>query len=200
MDLCDTLCCYFLEGVIKDVEQQFLNKKYFVDTPEFIRERKKKRFDKVTGNELPLITRDELEKESIIDENLDPFAYQDIYDKYDKDTATKIKHNIINNEESQYLVICDRKGYIKLLNLKGVFRKYRNALINLESYHVLGSNFNILKKEDTNVGRFVSYLIHLSSTEGVKYYKQLYHNLYATNIINREWKGHLNAINDITFI
>ena len=200
LDLCDVLCCYFLEGVIKDVEQQFLNKKYFVDTPEFIKERKKKRFDQITGDELPLITRDELEKESIIDESLDPFTYQDIYDKYDKDTATKIKHNIINNEESQYMVICDRKGFIKLLNLKGVFRKYRNVLINPESYHVLGSNFNILKKDDTNVESFVSHLIHLSSTDGVKYYKQLFHNLYAINIISREWKGHLDAINDITFI
>jgi WD40 repeat protein len=200
LDLCDVLCCYFLEGVIKGVEQQFLNKKYFVDTPEFIKERKKKRFDQVTGDELPMITRDELEKESIIDKGLDPYTYQDIYDKYDKNTATKIKNNIINNDESQYLVICDKKGFIKILNLKGVFRKYRNVLINPESYHVLGSNFNILKKDDTNVESFLSHLIHISSTDGVKYFKQLYHNLYATNIISREWKGHLDAISDITFI
>ena len=200
LDLCDVLCCYFLEGIITDMKLQFLNKKYFVDTPEFIKEREKKRFDRVTGDELPLITRDELEKESIIDKSLDPFTYQDIYDKYDKETATKIKHNIITKEESQYLVICDRKGFIKVLNLKGVFRKYRNVLINPESYHVLGSNFNILKKDDTNVESFLSHLIHLSSTEGVKYFKQLYHNLYATNIISREWKGHLDAINDIAFI
>ena len=98
------------------------------------------------------------------------------------------------------MIICDRKGFIKVLNLKGIFRKYRNVLKNPENYHILGSNFNILKKDDTNVETFLSHLIHDSYTNGTQYNKQLYHNLYASNIINREWRGHLDAINDIEFI
>ena len=200
LDICDVLCCYFIEGMIKEVEENFLNKKFFVDTPEYIKERNKKRFDPNTGDELPLITRDELEKESIIDKSLDPNMYQELYDKYDNETAQKIKLNALKTEESQFLIICDRRGFIKVLNLKGIFRKYRSVLKNPENYHILGSNFNILKKDDTNVETFLSHLIHASYANGSKIYKQLYHNLYATNIINREWRGHLDAINDIEFI
>ena len=196
LDLCDVLCCYFLEGELNDIEENLLNKKYFIDTPKYIEERNKKRVDPSTGDELPLIKRDEIEKESLIDKTLDPKMYEDLYDK---ETVKKIKLES-KNEENQYLIICDKKGFIKVLNLKGIFRKYRNVLNHPQNYLVMGSNFNLLKKDDTNVESFLSHLIHGSYNERNKIYQQPYHNLYAMNIIIREWKGHLDSINDIEFI
>ena len=201
LDFCDVLCCNFIEGMIKDVEEKFINKKYFVDTPEYIEERNKKRFDPSTGDELPLIKREDIEKESTIDKSLEPNLYEEeIYHKYDKETATKMKLDTLKEEDSQYLVICDKKGYIKVLNLKGVFGKYKNVLNHPENYHIFGSNFNLLKKDDTNVETFLAHLIHISTDQQRKFYNQLYNNIYANNIMNREWRGHLDAINDITFV
>ena len=201
LDFCDVLCCYFIEGILKDIDEKFINKKYFVDTPEYIEERNKKRFDPSTGDELPLIKREDIEKESFIDNTLDPNLYEEeIFHKYDSEVAIKIKLDTIKDEDTQYLVICDKKGYIKILNLKGVFGKYKNVLNQPQNYHVIGSNFNLLKKDDTNVEAFLAHLIHGSSEQQRKYFNQLYNNIYANNIINREWRGHLEAINDVEFV
>ena len=201
LDLCDVLCCYFIEGMIKHVEEKYINKKYFVDTPEYIEERNKKRYDPSTGDELPLITRDDIEKESTIDKTLDPVLYEDeIYHKYDIETLKQLKDGQLEKLDSQYLVICDKKGYIKILNLKGIFGKYRSELAHPENYNVIGSNFNLLKKDDTNAESFLAHLIHKSSEQQRNFYNQLYHNVYANNIIRREWRGHLDAINSVEFI
>ena len=201
LDLCDVLCCHFIEGMLNEVEEKFLNKKYFVDTPEYIEERNIKRFDPATGDELPLIKRDDIEKEAFIDKTLDPTLYEEeIFHKYDNETARKIKLDTLKMEDTQYLVLGDKKGYIKILNLKGVFGKYKNVLNRPQNYHVTGSNFNLLKKDDTNVESFLAHLIHGSSDQQKKFYNQLFNNIYANNIINREWRGHLDAINDVTFI
>ena len=62
---------------------------------------------------MPLIKREDIENDAIIDETLDPTVYEEeIYHKYDKETATKIKLDTLKEEDSQYLVICDKKGFI----------------------------------------------------------------------------------------
>ena len=55
-------------------------------------------------------------------------------------------------------------------------------------------------KCNINAETFLAHLIHISTEQQRKYYNQLYHNIYANNIMNREWRGHLDAINDITFV
>ena len=201
LDLCDVLCCYFIEGMIKDIEEKFINKKYFVDTPEYIEERNKKRYDPATGDELPLIKREDIEKDSVIDKTLDPVIYEEeIYHKYDSETLKKYRNETLKDEDSRYLVIGDKKGYIKILNLRGVFGKYKGVLTHPENYNVIGSNFNLLKKDDINVESFLAHLIHGSSEQQRNFYNQLYHNIYANNIIKREWRGHLDSINSIEFI
>ena len=166
-----------------------------------LEERNKKRYDPSTGDELPLITRDDIEKESTIDKTLDPVLYEDeIYHKYDIETLKQLKDGQLEKLDSQYLVICDKKGYIKILNLKGIFGKYRSELAHPENYNVIGSNFNLLKKDDTNAESFLAHLIHKSSEQQRNFYNQLYHNVYANNIIRREWRGHLDAINSVEFI
>ena len=72
LDFCNVLCCHFSEGNFENYKQNFIYKKYFVDTPENIEERQKPRFDPITGEELPLIKREDVEKDSIIDKSLDP--------------------------------------------------------------------------------------------------------------------------------
>ena len=201
LDFCDVLCCYFVEGMLKDVEEKFVCKKYFVDTPEFIEERNKKRIDPSNGKELDLIKREDLEKESYVDESLDPNLYEEeIFHKYDKETAKRLKLETLNDEISQYLFIGDKKGYIKVLNLKGVFGKYKNDLNKYKNYNVLGSNFNLLKKDDINAETFLAHLIHTSSGQQRKLFNQPFNNIYANNILNREWRGHLDSINDIEFV
>ena len=201
LDFSDVLCCQFIEGMLNKVEENFINKKYFVDTPEYIEERTKKRYDPATGDELPLIKREDVENDAIIDKTLDPTVYEEeIYHKYDNETVRKIKIDSGKAENTQYLIMGDKKGYIKILNLKGVFGKYKNILSRPENYHVTGSNFNLLKKDETNAESFLYHLIHGSFDQQRKYYNQKYHNIYANNILNREWRGHSDAINDLIFI
>ena len=63
-----------------------------------------------------------------------------------------------------YLVLGDKKGYIKILNLKGVFGKYKNVLNRPQNYHVTGSNFNLLKK----IQMIIKILINLLMMEKKK--------------------------------
>ena len=61
LDLCEVSCCLFYEDTIKDINEKYLNKIYFVDEPEFIEERNKPRFDKTTGEKLPILVKDFIE-------------------------------------------------------------------------------------------------------------------------------------------
>ena len=89
---------------------------------------------------------------------------------------------------------------MRLLDLTGIFGKYKSRLSHPENFHVLGSNFNLLKKDDINAESFLSHLIHGTVDQQKKYYNQSFNNLYANNIIKKEWRGHLEAINSIEFI
>ena len=87
-----------------------------------------------------------------------------------------------------------------MIDLTGIFGKYKSSLSHPENFHVLGSNFNLLKKDDINAESFLSHLIHGTIDQQKKYYTQSFNNLYATNIIKKEWRGHLEAITSIEFI
>ena len=49
LDVTEVTSCCFYDDVIKNVNEKFLNKLYFVDEPEFIEERNKPKYDKSTG-------------------------------------------------------------------------------------------------------------------------------------------------------
>ena len=201
LDFCDVLCCHFNEGIFDHYKQTFVNKKYFVDTPEYIKERTKKRFDPISGEELPLIKREDIEKESIVDETLDPVIFEEkLHNQYDNETLERVMKENPRDYEKKVLIICDRKGFLRILDLTGIFGKYKSSLSHPENFHVLGSNFNLLKKDDINAESFLSHLIHGTIDQQKKYYTQSFNNLYATNIIKKEWRGHLEAITSIEFI
>ena len=101
--------------------------------------------------------------------------------------------------EKKFLILCDKKGFLRLLDLTGIFGKYKSRLSNPENFHVVGSNFNLLKKDDINSETFLSHLIRVSNDQQKLYYDQSYNNIYATNIIKKEWRGHLDAITSIDF-
>ena len=182
LDVTDVTCCLFYENYIKNVEEKFLNKIYFVDEPEFIEERNKPRYDKITGEELPLIKRETIEKESETDKQLDP---------------TNIIEEDDNDNKSYYLLICDKKGFMKILNIKGIFHTYLN---NFEMESGLATNFSLLKKEVVDVGPIKSHLLQISQVSQEKDYEKLYTNLYTSHIINREWRGHSDFITALEFI
>ena len=183
LDVCNVTCCCFYDNVIKDFEEKYLNKIYFVDEPEFIEERKKPRYDKNTKEKLPIITRELIEKESITDSELNPFNEE------------KGNINVMNN---YYLLICDQKGFMKVLNIKGIFKKYIKELNNKTKEN--NSYFNLLKKEDVDVESTISHLLKNSINKQKKIFEKLYTNLYTTKILNREWKGHSEYITDLCFI
>ena len=213
LDICDVTCSIFYEDVIKEFEEKYLNIIYFVDEPEFIEERNKPRYDKSTGELLPIITRELIEKESITDETLDPFIIENVEQKKvinkedttkkeDNETKVKEKNKKDNNkneneEHYYYLLICDKKGFMKILNLKGIFNKYKKDIkIKKEN----DSNFNLLKKDEVDVEPTIKHLLKNSKNRQKKIYEFPYINLYTTRIINREWKGHSDYITDIEFI
>ena len=201
LDFCDVLCCYFSEGIFEEYKKTFVNIKYFVDTPEYIKERNKKRFDPVTGEELPLIKREDKEKESIVDDTLDPILFEEkLHNQYDNETLERVMKENPRDYEKKMLIICDRKGFLRLLDLTGIFGKYKSRLSHPENFHVLGSNFNLLKKDDINVESFLFHLIHGSTDQQRKYFNQSFNNIYANNIIRKEWRGHLEAITSIEFV
>ena len=201
LDFCDVLCCYFAEGIFEDIKESFINIKYFVDTPEYIKERTKKRIDPSTGEELPLIKREDIEPESINDTSVDPVLFEDfLHNKYDKQEMERVMKENPRDYEKKLLIICDKRGFIRILDLTGVFGKYSTQLRNPQNYHVLGSNFNLLKKDDINAETFLSHLIHVSYAQQQKYFSQKFNNIYSNHIIKKEWRGHMESINDITFI
>ena len=181
LDVTDVTCCCFYDDLIKNFEEKFLNKIYFVDEPEFIEERNKPRYDKFTGDLLPAITRETVEKKSERDEKLDP--------------------NNINNKDldnkSYYLLICDKRGFMKVLNLNGIFHEYISGL-SLDSNP--NANFSLLKKEVVDVGPIKQHLLKISQIRQEKDFEKLYTNLYTSHIIAREWRGHNDSITNLEFI
>jgi WD40 repeat protein len=207
LDICDVTCCLFYEDIIKDFEEKYLNKIYFVDEPEFIEERNKPRYDKTNGELLPTLTRELVEKESITDTKYDPFikenmeikkniSKEDIINNEEEEKENNKKENPKNEKDnhSYYLLICDKKGFIKVLNLKGIFNYYKkDIMIKREN----DSNFNLLKKEDVDVEPTINHLLKNSKVRQKKTFEYPYTNLYTTRIINREWKGHSDYITDV---
>ena len=195
IDLCDVSCCCFYDNVINDFDEKYLNKIYFVDEPEFIEERNKKRYDKASGELLPTLNIDVIPKDLITDKLLDPF-----HDNNNDD----ITYNSIDKEEysenlnhNYYLLICDKKGFMKILNLKGVFNQY---IHNIKNKYEKNSNFNILKKENVDYEQVIQSFLRNSKKRQNDIFKQPYHNLYSSRIINSEWKGHFDHITDVEFI
>ena len=197
LDITNVTTCFFIEEYIKTFEKKFLNKIYFCDDTQSVEERNKIRYDSITGEKLPLIKREDVEKESVTDKSIDPFNFDYIYEKYEKPIADKMVEEY-KKTKTRYLVICDKKGYIKLLNLQGIFRKYNEILS--KDYHITGSNLNLLKKDDSNVETVLSHLISTTIDEQKYLHKFPFYNLYSTNIINTEFRGHLDEITDVTFI
>ena len=181
LDVTEVTCSCFYDDVIKNVREKFLNKLYFVDEPEFIEERNTPRYDKSTGELLPPIKRETVERKSEIDTKLDP----NNIDKKDLDN------------KSYYLLICDKKGFMKVLNLDGIFYTYINSLV-IDSDP--NANFSLLKKEVVDVGPVKSHLLKMAQTSQEKDYEKLYTNLYTSHIINREWRGHSDFITALEFI
>ena len=179
LDVSDVTNCCFYEDTIKNVEEQFLNKLYFVDDMESIEKRNKPRYDKATGELLPPIRRETIEKKTEIVSNLDPSNF----DKKDN--------------KSYYLLICDKKGYMKVLNLGGLFHTYIDSLV-LETEP--NANFSLLKKEVVDAGPIKQHLLKISQIRQEKDYEKLFTNLYTTHIIMREWRGHTDYITDLEFI
>ena len=175
LDVTEVTCCCFYDDVIKNVGEKFLNKLYFVDEPEFIEERNKPRYDKSTGELLPPIKRETVERKSERDTKLDPYNV----DKKDLDN------------KSYYLLICDKKGFMKVLNLDGIFYTYINSLV-IDSDP--NANFSLLKKEVVDVGPIKQHLLKMSQIRQEKDYEKLYTNLYSSHIITREWRGHNDSI------
>ena len=182
LDITAVTCCCFYEDIIKNVEEKFLNKIYFVDEPAFIKERSKPRYDKNTGELLPEISRETVEKKSEYDEKLDPH---------------KIKKNNIESNKSYYLLICDKKGFMKVLNLNGLFETYINSIV-LEQD--ASANFSLLKKETVDVSEIRQHLLKISQIRQENDFEKLYTNLYSTHIITREWRGHNDYITHLEFL
>ena len=216
LDICDISCCCFYEDLLDNVNETYLNKIYFVDEPEFIEERSKPRYDKNNGELLPSINRNTVEKESIIDKRLDPFYKEDKNNKGDANDINNEKENSMKDNENNdnkkeikdnddnifsghnyYLLICDTKGFMKILNLNGVFRHF---LKNYVKKYEPNSNFNILKKEKVDVEPTITHLLKNSRIRQTNVYDLPFMNLYATNIINREWKGHLDYITSVELV
>jgi hypothetical protein len=207
LDICDITCCCFYENVIDSINESFLNKIYFVDEPEFIEERNKPRYDKNNGELLPPINRNTVEKESIIDRKLDPFYKGDDINDENENSANKnmnenkmeIKITDDNDisDHNYYLLTCDKKGFMKILNLNGVFKHY---LKNYKKKYEPSSNFNILKKEKVDVEPTITHLLKNTRTRQTMVYELPYTNLYASNIINREWRGHSDYITSVDLL
>ena len=182
LDVSNVTCCCFYDDLIKDVKKEFLNIMYFVDEPQYIEERNKERVDKVTGEVLPKLSRETIEKKSERDKTLDP---------------TNIDKKIGDISQSYYLLICDKKGYMKVLNLDGIFRTY---ITSLETEEEQNTNFSLLKKEDVDVGPIQQHLLKTSQVRQENDYEKLYTNLYTSHIIEKEWRGHNDCITDLEFL
>ncbi len=146
---------------------------------------------------LPIIDTDSVIKETIIDKKIDPFYNGEDNEINDINSDNLIIKNKNKSEHTYYFLICDKKGFMKVLNFNGIFNHYfKNYKKKIET----NSNFNILKKEDVDIEPTMNHLLKNSRNKQKKVYDQPYVNLYATNIINREWRGHSDYITNVEFV
>lgn len=179
IELSNVTNAIFINRKMDKIEKKFLFKKYFCNDENSIKERNEIIYDKITGEPLPSI---------IIN---DEFIYNKInYDFFPEKYESE-------NKEQFYLWLCDEKGNIKILDLKGIFKKYEKLF---ESNNKVGvrSNFNILKKEDLNFETILNHNIQNYLERNLK--ENDFYNLYENNILIREWKGHFDFITGIEFI
>ena len=182
LDVCEVTCCCFYDDLIQDFNKEYLNIIYFVDEPKYIEERNKERIDKITGEVLPKLSREHIEKKSETDKTLDP---------------NNINNENNDNNKSYYLLICDKKGYMKVLNLSGIFSKYVSSF---EIEQDQNANFSLLKKEDVDVGEIKQHLLKISQVRQENDFEKLYTNLYSSHIISKEWRGHTDSITALEFL
>ena len=182
LDVCEVTCCCFYDDLIQDFNKEYLNIIYFVDEPKYIEERNKERIDKITGEVLPKLSREHIEKKSETDKTLDP---------------NNINNENNDNNKSYYLLICDKKGYMKVLNLSGIFSKYVSSF---EIEQDQNANFSLLKKEDVDVGEIKQHLLKISQVRQENDFEKLYTNLYSSHIISKEWRGHTDSITSLEFL
>ena len=179
IELSNVTNAIFINRKMDKIEKKFLFKKYFCNDENSIKERNEIIYDKISGEPLPpLIINDEFVYDKI---NYDFFP-----EKYESE-----------NKERYYLWICDEKGNIKILDLKGIIKKYEKLL---ETNIQVGvrSNFNILKKEDLNFETILNHNIQNYLERNLN--ENDFYNLYENNILIREWKGHSDFITGIELI
>ena len=172
VELCSVNCCLFVHKELNDIStRSVLFKKFFCDDEESLRMRSIRAVDELTGELMPEI---EVHKDYQYD-TVDDEVYPHLY--YSKGDMMKY-----------YLYICDNKGYVKIIDVKGVIRKYNIAK---ESQTYIKSNFNIMKKDNINVETIVNHAI-----QNEKVLKE-YINVYKNEIVVMEWKAHDDGVTDI---
>ena len=170
VELCTVSSGLFVNKELNECSKKYLFRKFFMDDEESIRLRKIREVDELTGELLPEIETNEDFRYDTVDEELNP-------DKYASEDKMKY-----------YFYLCDNKGYIKLLDLKGLLKKYE---LEKASQVVIRSNFNILKKDNINVETILNH--NLQKEKDLMEYI----NLYKNNIIISEWRAHDEEVTDI---
>ena len=117
-----------------------------------------------------------------VDDELNPDFYEDLKDE--------IKY---------YLLTCDKKGFVRILNLKGLFKKYYHKM-NIENNNTkIKSILNLLKKEDVNVESILNHII--IQKKRMKFNNNnINYNLYKNNIIINEFRAHEKTIINMCLI
>ena len=123
--------------------------------------------------------------DSYVDDEINPDFYED-----SKKDEEEIKY---------YLITCDKKGFVRILNLKGIFKKYHNKMdIELNNTKIK-SILNLLKKEDVNVESILNHII--IQKKKIKFIdNNVHYNLYKNNIIINEFRAHEKTIINMCLI
>ena len=165
-----------------DRESPFMSNKPYIPPPKKIKEKKRFTFLQDYNDEEESSSEDDnnldivppMYKTEIIDDDLDPDRYA---------SSDRLKY---------YFLIGDSQGNLKVLDLKGVIKKYE---LEPASKVVIKSTFNILKKDDINMETILNH--NIQQKESTKFGK--YINLYQS-IIRKEWKAHDDEITSLTII
>ena len=166
-----------------DRESPFMSDKPYVPPPKKPKEKKKFYF---------LDNYDEEdEEESEDDDNLDivPSIYKHtevIDDDLDPERYAS------SDTQKYYFIIGDSQGNLKILDLKGIIKKYE---LEPASKVVIKSTFNILKKDDINMETILNH--NIQQKQDVKFSPFI--NFYQS-MIRREWKAHEDEITSMTII
>ena len=163
--------------------KQYFNEEYKII---YLKEKKERR-DKL-NKEKKEIENKENNEEKIEEEDLNivPDIYKDeiIYkDLIEENENSKLKY---------YLIIGDEHGYLKIINLYYIFKKYN---IKQKEKKEIKSILNLYKKEEINVSYIMQYL--LGKKQDIIFPK--YTNMYY-NLIRLETKIHLDKITCIEII